>query len=393
MFRKTFWKTGFVSLGLFVGCISHFCLAQQQTEEPTENQAEPATNSKPTEQSSSSDSSPSKTITRSNLPATEQTLVQLLTEHLPENELLMLPKEKAGETFLAAYLQENTGSPKGGILLIPAEGQHVNWPKTILPLRKELPNAGWHTLAIMPVESKPPPPPERTFFPKGIITLASGQQTVEAATSSDTEKSSEETKQEESTSTDKKETDQTADSEQKTGQPEKSKPEETKAESQASEKTEPPLYDPIKDMYSRINQGLGHLAKQGLLFQVIVGQREGAHWALAYLAEQKPENVHALIIINPSPSQALETTIPQLLEKSDLLTLDIYITQYPGPSPEANQRIAAAHRSKNYNYFQYRLPAAPNSQTTTNDWLFKRVKSWLKRRAKTTELSKRAKKE
>ncbi|MCX4028030.1 DUF3530 family protein [Endozoicomonas sp. SM1973] len=360
-------------------------LAQQQSKAASEDPTESTVGSEPAEPESNTNSSPPKPVVRPSLPSSEQTLFQLLKERLSTDEILMLPKEKEGETFLAAYLQENTGSPKGGILLIPAEGQHINWPKTILPLRKKLPDAGWHTLAIMPVQGKPLTPPERTFFPKGIITLASGQQTTESQTEPAVEQPGE---QEEESSA---ETEKTADSDKKPEQSEENKPEESQAAPQSSEKTEPP-YDPVKDMYNRINQGLDHLAKQGLLFQVIVGQREGAHWALAFIAEQQPKNVHALILINPSPSRALEMTIPKLLEKSHLLTLDIYITQYPGPSPEANQRVAAAHRSKNYNYFQYRLPAAPNSQETTNEWVFKRIKSWLKRRTKTTELSTRAKK-
>ncbi|WP_163832399.1 DUF3530 family protein [Spartinivicinus ruber] len=391
MFGKFFWIAVFIPLCFFAE-VTRFCLAQQQTNESTESQTETTPSPKTEEQDSTTNPAPNQPIKRPSLPTIEQFQVQSLKEQLPSDEILMLPKEEEGKSFLAAYLRENTGSPKGGILIIPAEGQHVNWPKAILTLRKKLPDAGWHTLAIMPIVSEPPSPPKRTFLPKGSVTLASDQQQGSTKPEA-TEQSEEKAKEKESSSADTKENDQTtdklADNEK---QPEDTnKPEETAPPPKASKETKQDhptqTYDPIQDMYNRTSQGLAHFAKQGLLFQVLIGQGEGAHWALAFLAEQKPENVHALILLNPAPSQSLKATVPQLLEKTAVLTLDIYITQFPGPSPEAKERVAAAHRGKNYNYFQYHLPAVPGSQDTTNDWLLKRVKSWLKRRAKTTELS------
>ena len=62
---------------------------------------------------------------------------------------------EAGETrFLGIYTPEISNEAKGGVILLHGMGVHPDWPEVIYPLRTQLPEYGWATLAIqMPVLS------------------------------------------------------------------------------------------------------------------------------------------------------------------------------------------------------------------------------------------------
>ena len=60
--------------------------------------------------------------------------------------------EAEGHKFLTIFTEDQTGEPKGGAIIVHGIGVHPNWTEVIYPLRTELPNHGWATLAIqMPV--------------------------------------------------------------------------------------------------------------------------------------------------------------------------------------------------------------------------------------------------
>lgn len=60
--------------------------------------------------------------------------------------------EADGHKFLAIFTEDQTGEPKGGAIIVHGIGVHPDWNEVIYPLRTELPNHGWSTLAIqMPV--------------------------------------------------------------------------------------------------------------------------------------------------------------------------------------------------------------------------------------------------
>jgi alpha/beta superfamily hydrolase len=54
--------------------------------------------------------------------------------------------------FLSIYTENNTEKSAGGAIIMHGIGIHPNWDTIVLPLRSELPEAGWHTLSIqMPI--------------------------------------------------------------------------------------------------------------------------------------------------------------------------------------------------------------------------------------------------
>ncbi|MFO7602495.1 MAG: DUF3530 family protein [Gammaproteobacteria bacterium] len=54
--------------------------------------------------------------------------------------------------ILGIYTEATTPTASGGALVLHGSGVHPDWPDVIYPLRTQLPDHGWHTLAIqMPV--------------------------------------------------------------------------------------------------------------------------------------------------------------------------------------------------------------------------------------------------
>ena len=63
--------------------------------------------------------------------------------------------EAEGQEFLALFAESETETAKGAVLVLHGRGLHPNWPQVTAPLRTELIDYGWHTLAIqLPVLQK-----------------------------------------------------------------------------------------------------------------------------------------------------------------------------------------------------------------------------------------------
>lgn len=63
--------------------------------------------------------------------------------------------EAGGERFLGIYTKDTTGTPLGGAIILPGLAVPPDRQDVILPLRQELPNHGWSTLAIeLPTPAK-----------------------------------------------------------------------------------------------------------------------------------------------------------------------------------------------------------------------------------------------
>lgn len=54
----------------------------------------------------------------------------------------------SGESFLGLWLEQRTGTPQGGILLLHDQGHQADWPFRLQQARSYLPDVGWNTLSI-----------------------------------------------------------------------------------------------------------------------------------------------------------------------------------------------------------------------------------------------------
>ncbi len=54
--------------------------------------------------------------------------------------------------FLGIYTESENDKPAGAVIVLHGIGVHPNWEDVVQPLRSELPESGWHTIAVqMPV--------------------------------------------------------------------------------------------------------------------------------------------------------------------------------------------------------------------------------------------------
>ncbi|GAB4292925.1 MAG: hypothetical protein Kow0096_08140 [Thiohalomonadaceae bacterium] len=79
-------------------------------------------------------------------PDAEQEVVARLRASAVANEIQELSVD--GKPVLALWRNETLGRPQGAVLLLHDTGAHADWPGVIGPLRRGLPEHGWHTLSL-----------------------------------------------------------------------------------------------------------------------------------------------------------------------------------------------------------------------------------------------------
>lgn len=72
----------------------------------------------------------------------------------------------------ALWIEQVTGQPQGGVLIVHDDGQHPDWPRLVQDMRRHLPDSGWSTLAISVPARPVPRVPPRTLE-DGEVTAAS----------------------------------------------------------------------------------------------------------------------------------------------------------------------------------------------------------------------------
>lgn len=65
------------------------------------------------------------------------------------------------DQFLALIEPSHLTQAKGTVFLLPDRGQTPDWPNTLKPLRHQLAERGWTTIALQLPQAPPPPPPPR----------------------------------------------------------------------------------------------------------------------------------------------------------------------------------------------------------------------------------------
>lgn len=89
---------------------------------------------------------PSLSVAQSYDPAYEQELGRSLENGLKSGEALWLDGDQG--KFFAVYNPDQSGQPKGGVVILHDANSHPDKPEVIQPLRRDLPEHGWATLSI-----------------------------------------------------------------------------------------------------------------------------------------------------------------------------------------------------------------------------------------------------
>ncbi len=277
-------------------------------------------------------------------PDKQTALLADLSKELTHSETEILSLKTADDSFDAYYHTSSNAQTHRGIIFMPDDFTHPNWPIIIEPLRTGLTEFGWNTLAI------PLPAP---------ITQATPVRTLPSLKAIKAKTPTEEPKE---TTTEPAETSPVTPPAQL-----------TKKEKQSS--------DTYEQIIQRGITAVQALQQKGINQFVIAGIGTGATWATALAVNLQTQTDINLLIINAAQSQDISapkllTLIPEL----KLTTLDIY-TSNPGSASRSNKepstlRLEKARRNNLNNYHQSRLPATSNTRQGEK-WLIRYTRGLL----------------
>lgn len=243
-----------------------------------------------------------------------------LAARMDAAEVLWL-KDPTGE-FLGLYQSDRSGLALGAALLIPDQANHPDWPQTIGPLRRQLPDHGWNTLAIaLPPLQEPP-------VLRMPIKINSAQ----------------------------------PDAQENSANP-------------STEKAPVPTGDNRDQTLARIDAGIKHLEQTGNRRLAIIGTGTGGYWAAIYL-QQNPEIRAGLIVIGARPPAQATGNLTQIIAQLPRPVLDLY---YEGGQASVRERISRTRSNPKANYQQNLMVQPRDHWLEKNSSLMRRIKGWAKR--------------
>ena len=293
-------------------------------------------------------------VDRPPLPSRSATMATDLLRQLPPSELISLNADK--DDFVALWRPANVAEPKGVIVLLPGEGESTNWPRGIGPLRRGLPDHGWHTLSL----SLPDSP--------GLLLPPATEQTPEQPTDE-------------------------PEPEQPTEEPPPSEagylPEEAAAvpdepaaddgDAQAPAETAAPKPEQAEQIAARIEAALAFARSKQPAAIVLLGQGTGGYWAARYLQQRAPADVRHLLVIQPRQPEGQDEPLAQLVPTLKLATGDFYYKDAGSEQQTARERLNASRRIQHPAYRQVGLPQQTGDRPSDQEVLVRRVRGWLKR--------------
>ena len=300
-------------------------------------------------------------LERPALPSRSDVMAAELARLLPPAEVINL--QASGETFMALWRPANVAEPKGLVILLPGEGESADWPRGIGPLRRGLPDHGWHTLSVSLPDTPafaPPVTPEPEQEEPAEQEPAAADDIDPQAAPNEAGYLPEETAGvpgEPASETEQAESDLTA----------------------ATTSEEKPQHAERID--ERIDAALAHARTLQPGFIVLLGQGTGAYWATRYLQQLAPEDVRHLLLIQPRQPEGQEESLVRMVPTLKLATGDFFYQNGNAARAEARARLNASRRIQHPAYHQVGLPALTDDRESEQQQLLRRVRGWLDRPA------------
>jgi hypothetical protein len=97
----------------------------------------------------------------------------------------LVPLTSNEEVFYGLFQQERSGKPQGGLLILHDLGQHGLWPDYIAPLREQLPDFGWVTLAIELPDPPAQPLPLTNLYQANESPASATEDSIDSAANTD----------------------------------------------------------------------------------------------------------------------------------------------------------------------------------------------------------------
>ncbi|NQD95438.1 alpha/beta hydrolase family protein, partial [Pseudomonas sp. CrR25] len=248
------------------------------------------------------------------------------------------------ETFLALWLPANVAEANGAVILLPGDAESVDWPLSVGPLRRKLPDAGWHSLSLSLPDPQGDVPPVRQ------VASANQAPQPDAAPVGPTSGS--------------KDAADTA----------------TPAATQeplAVDAPEARRTHHAERVLARIAAGIAFARQHQARTIVLLGHGSGAYWAARYLAEQEPDDVHNLLLVAAARPAGFSPPLEELIPSLKLATGDFYYQDRPDERSAALKRMQAGKRQKHPAYLQIAMQALPGNPTIAQEQLFRRIRGWL----------------
>ncbi|MDY0206135.1 MAG: DUF3530 family protein [Pseudomonas sp.] len=282
------------------------------------------------------------------------------------------------EHFSALFIPANVAKPRGMVILLPGADESFDWPVVIGPLRRKLPDAGWHTLSI----NLPQLPSPILTDNKVLADITAEQIPVLAPEPIDVPEDIELMDDEELI------------------EPEPEPEDEEPVEELAT--TEPPLDEENDDITPEpiqpavivipeypqrisnfLDAAIDYAQTLAVEEVVLIGHHEGAHWVLNYQNQHVARLPIRSALISPRNSELLDTSYEALIEASNQPIVDFYYKHNAIAHTAAQQRLAASRRANRQDYKQISLTTATGVRTLEQESLFRRVKGWLNKPVET----------
>jgi pimeloyl-ACP methyl ester carboxylesterase len=293
------------------------------------------------------EAAPAAAVSSERAPLAERSQAEALAlqQRLPAGEQQQL--SAGDEHFLALWQPANKGKAQGVVILLPGAGETADWPQAIGPLRRKLPDAGWHTLSLTLPDPLPSAEPSVSDSPSEPA--AAGTTTDEPATGSTAEPDSP----------------TTSDSE----------PPNATDSATADVRESPEQYG--ERVLARLQAAIELAQQQKPDSIVLLGHGTGAYWAARYLSEHNNSSIQNLILVAPELPEQFSPALNELLPKLRLAIGDFYYRDQELARTAALQRRQASKRQPSPSYIQIAMSALPGNPAIEQEQLYRRVRGWL----------------
>lgn len=286
---------------------------------------------------------------RAPLPERSEVDASALQQRLAPKEQQQL--QAADEQFLSLWLPANVATPSGAVIILPGDDESADWPQSVGPLRRKLPDAGWHSLSLtLPDPASDAPSMRRTVETVVVSEDATAPTTDEQTTAGDEAVAADAPAEVAAIETPEQPVELTPEARQKAH---------------------------AERVMARIDAAIAFAQQQQASTLVLLGHGSGAYWATRYLAERKPEGISNLLLVAAKLPKGFGPDLEELVPQLQLATGDFYYKDLPADRQAALKRSQASKRQKHPAYIQVAMKALPGNRDAEQEQLYRRIKGWL----------------
>lgn len=289
------------------------------------------------------DAKPAETpVERAALPSRSQEDALALERSVPQAEQQQL--QAGDDSFLALWKPANIDDPKGAVVIVPGADESPDWPDTVGPLRRKLPDVGWSSLSLSM------PDAYNEVFARTADPAPGG---------------------------DKAPADKAKGAQAKAPDPAASAEADAAAAAEHAAAQADLAKANAEKIFARIDSAVAFAQQNKARTVVLLGHGTGAYWAARYMGEHASPAIQKLVMVTAVDTGKDTPTLLELLPSLKIATADFVNRERTVPRQQAQDRLDASKRTKNARFTQVALMAVPGNPAMEQDQLFRRVRGWL----------------